>query len=224
VRTPDHTQLGALLAAVAELLTAAQPAPAVRDPQYRLIVAVDIVGFTGQGRDDEVQVALRRALYLLLTEAFAAAGVPWENCHREDRGDGALIALPAAVSAASATVVLGPLLDHIAAGVRRHNRMASEIARLRLRAAVHAGQVRVDDYGLVGRAVNHAFRLLDAPVFKALVAGSDSCFAVIVSDELYDSTTGHAYRPVIAAHKETRAPAWVRFPSCPPEPTALGLG
>jgi len=58
----------------------------------------------------------------------------------------------------------------------------------------------------------------------AVVAGSDSCFAVFVSDELHDSTTGHAYRPVIAAHKETRAPAWVRFPSCPPEPTALGLG
>lgn len=219
--TPELTALAALID-VARLL-AAPRRPYPRGSLHHVIVGVDIVGFNAPGRDDEVQLALRRALYLMLTEAFEAAAVPWHECVHEDRGDGAVVLVPAEIPAET---VIGPLLTHLGAGVRRHNRLSSEIAQIRLRTAVHAGEVHRDEYGLAGRAVNDVFRLLDAPVFREMVARARAEIAVIVSDGLHDTVVRHGpglidpetYRPVIAVHKETRTPAWVHIPECDPVP------
>ncbi|MBO2449543.1 hypothetical protein J4573_20750 [Actinomadura barringtoniae] len=214
MRTPDkgplHLAAVAALADAVKLLVTAMDQP--EWSPHRVILAVDIVGFNDESHDDEVQLALRRALYLILTQAFEAAPIAWADTVHEDRGDGAVIVLPPDVPAAT---VLGPLALHLRAAVRRHNRLASEIAQISLRVSVHAGEVHRDDYGLAGRAVNHVFRLLDAPAFKAVACGAT---ALIVSGTLHDDVVRHApglidpatYRPVIAALKETRAPAWVQ--------------
>jgi hypothetical protein len=214
MRTPDkgplHLAAVAALADAVKLLVTAMDHP--EWSPHRVILAVDIVGFNDESRDDEVQLALRRSLYLILAQAFEAASIDWSETVHEDRGDGAVMVLPPDVPAAT---VLGPLALHLRAAVRRHNRLSSEIAQIRLRVSVHAGEVHRDDHGLVGRAVNHVFRLIEAPAFKSLACGD---IAVIVSGTLYDEVVRHgpglidpaSYRPVIAALKETRAPAWVQ--------------
>ena len=37
-------------------------------------------------------------MYEAVRCAFGAAGIPWDNCYHEDRGDGLLVLVPAEVS------------------------------------------------------------------------------------------------------------------------------
>jgi hypothetical protein len=185
--------------------------------QHCLLFAVDVAGFTDVKRDDQVQLAVRAALYGLLIESFDDAHLPWDQCLHEDRGDGILVIIPAKMP--SATVV-DPLLGHISAGLRRHNRLASDAAAIRLRAAVHIGEVHSDAHGLAGVAVNHLFRLLDAPVLKRTLDAVQTDVALIVSDYFYDSVLRHgpgmidpaAYRPVTVEVKRTQARGWIHLP------------
>jgi hypothetical protein len=189
--------------------------------QHCLLFAVDVAGFTDVKRDDEVQLAVRAALYGLLIESFNDAHLPWDQCLHEDRGDGILVIIPAKMP--SATVV-DPLLGHIRAGLRRYNRLASDAAAISLRVAVHIGEVHSDAHGLAGIAVNHLFRLLDAPVLKRMLATARADVALIVSDYFYDSVLRHgpgmidpaAYRPVTVEVKQTQARGWVHLPGVPP--------
>jgi hypothetical protein len=186
-----------------------------------VIFAVDVAGFTDVKRDDEVQLAVRGALYGLLIEAFNGAHLPWEECLHEDRGDGILVIIPAKMP--SATVV-DPLLDRIRAGLRHHNRMASDAAAIQLRVAVHIGEVHSDAYGLAGIAVNHLFRLLDAPVFKRALADTGADIGLIVSDYYYDSVVRHGtgmidpdtFWPAVVAVKQTRTQGWIHLPGIAP--------
>ena len=185
--------------------------------QHCVLFAVDIAGFTAADRDDQVQLAVRKALYALLIGAFDDAHLPWEECLHEDRGDGILVIIPAKMP--SATVV-DPLLAHIHAGLRHHNRLASVAATIRLRVAVHIGEVYSDSNGLAGVAVNHLFRLLDAPVLKRALAAARTDVALLVSDYFYDSVVRHgpgmidpaAYRPVVVEVKQTQARGWLHLP------------
>ncbi len=204
-------------------VAASPEAMVVRPPdpgrsQHCLLFAVGVAGFTWRDRDDEVQLIIRDALYRLLIAAFQTCGIAWDNCHHEDRGDGVLVVIPLHLPT---VVVVDPLLPRLRAGVRRHNRFSSDIAQVRLRVAVHVGEVHRDQHGVAGVAVNHLFRLLDAPAAKEALTESGSELALIVSDYVYDSVLRHvgeridlsAYRPVDVALRETRARAWVQAPA-----------
>jgi hypothetical protein len=181
------------------------------------IVAFDIVGFGDRRRDDDVQLYVRASLYRILEKAFDAAGVPWHACHREDRGDGVLVVVPAP---ASAEPLISPLTDRVRAGLRRHNKVSSEAAQIRLRMVLHAGHVYFDPYGVAGQTLIHAFRLLDAPAFKTAFAASRCELGFVVSDRLYDDVIRHGpglidpdlYDAISVSLKETEARAWVHFP------------
>jgi hypothetical protein len=204
-----------------------QPAMSVRPPepgmsQHCAILAVDVAGFTDPKRDDEVQLAVRDALYRLLIAAFDSVGIGWDGCSHEDRGDGALVIVPLHMPTA---VLADPLLDHVRAGLRRHNRLSSDAVRIRLRVAVHIGEVHHDRYGFVGTAVNHLFRLLNAPVLKDVLASSSGELALIVSDYVYDSVIRHGpglidpatYTPVIAVIEDAPVHAWIHTPAERPQ-------
>jgi class 3 adenylate cyclase len=200
---------------------AAQRAPGPHRAQHCLLFAVDVAGFTDVKRDDEVQLAVRAALYGLLIESFDDAHLPWDQCLHEDRGDGILVIIPAKMPSAA---IVDPLLGHIRAGLRRHNRLASDAAVISLRVAVHIGEVHSDAHGLAGVAVNHLFRLLDAPVLKHTLAAAQTDVALIVSDYFYDSVLRHgpgmidpaAYRPVTVEVKRTQARGWIHLPGVSP--------
>ncbi|SEG47992.1 hypothetical protein SAMN04489712_105451 [Thermomonospora echinospora] len=202
---PDLTQHAAVL----------RP-PARQWPVHCGMIALDITGFARRA-DPHLQLHLRQALYRITHEACRSAGLDWDACHREDRGDGLLLIAP---PAAGVHILLHPLVGHLLAGLRAHNKVAGRSARLRLRMAVHAGFVYADPYGVTGTAVNHLFRLLEAPAFKAAATGD---LALIVSGYLYEEAAVHRLglpgpdrlTPLTITSKETRTVAWTWQPTGP---------
>lgn len=191
--------------------------PAIGTSQHCVLFAVDIAQFTAAGRDDEVQLALRDALYRLLIESFDGSGIPWQSCMHEDRGDGVVVVIPAHMPTIT---VVDPLVEQIQLRLRRYNRLASAVAQVRLRLAVHIGEVYRDGHGLAGKAVNDLFRMLDAPELRQAVQVSASGLALIVSDYLYQSvihggpgnTDPSAYAEVLVRVKQFQARAWLQIP------------
>lgn len=185
------------------------------------MLATDIVAFGT--RHDEVQAHLRQVMYQISEEACRAAGLPWVICHQEDRGDGLVLIAPACVSA---EILIDPLVPHMRAGIRRHNKLASPAAQIRMRMAIHAGYVRLDSHGATGSAVLHLFRLLHADQFKTAVDKVGAEFGLLASAYLYDEIIQHGpglidphtYREITIANKETRGPAWLWLPPVPQPP------
>jgi hypothetical protein len=183
--------------------------------QPTTLAAIDICRF-GARQDAQTQLHLRREMYALIAEACRITGVPWLSCYREDRGDGALFLPPPDIAADR---LVDPFAHHLVALLRRHNRLASQTAQLRLRLAVHTGRVYRDDNGVASPALVHLFRLLDAPVFKKAAAEIVADLAMIVSDRLYTDLTEAdglidpaAYKPHRITSKETRTRAWIWAP------------
>lgn len=181
------------------------------------VFTVDIAGFGDLRRPDPVRVRMRDAMYGCVSGAFDASGVPWAEVLHEDRGDGVLIIVPAGFPEAA---LIDPLLAVLLDGLAAYNRAAEDIARVRLRAALHAGHVYRDGNGLVGEAVNHACRLLEASQLKKALEVPGTDLAFITSDALYGEVVRHgpggidpqAFHPVDVAEKETRARAWIHLP------------
>lgn len=187
-----------------------------RPPVTSTLVAVDITGF-GSRRDAVAQQHLRGRMYGHLAEAFAMTGLSWLDCYYEDRGDGALIIAPVG---ADGDYFLDPLAHHLAMVLRRDNRLAGEATHLRLRMAVHRGDVYRDAYGVTGAATVHLFRLLEAAAFKKAFKTARCDLAMIVSDRLYTDATERgglvdatSYRRLRVSCKETRrVRAWLWLP------------
>jgi hypothetical protein len=183
------------------------------DGQVCGLFAVDIAGFGEPCRDDDVRLYVHRSLYDMLEVAFDGSGVPWADCVHEDRGDGALVVVPPAIPAAG---LIHPIPDKLLVLVRRHNRVSCDAARIQLRVAVHIGPVHHDGHGFVGHDVNFLYRMLDAPAFKRMLAGSGSEIAFITSCYLYENVVVRRpslvgpdmFKPVAVRVKETRARAW----------------
>lgn len=190
-----------------------------------VIVCCDIAGFGDAARTDDVRRHMRDALYRHLDVSLAAAGVLLADCYWEDRGDGAMIVLRPHLEVEQ---VLVDVADTLRAELGRHNRVASEIARIRLRMSVHTGEAVFDGHGLVGTAVNHAFRVLDAPAFKEALGESGAWFGLAVSERVHSDVVRHArgriipedYRRIEVSVKETDTAAWVRVPGTGARPEA----
>lgn len=195
------------------------PGPAV----HRTIVVVDVEGFGDDRRTSAHQVAVRAGLYRVLRQAFEHAGVSWDACDHEDRGDGVFVLAPAETPKA-------PFVDEVplalVKALREHNTTHADAARIRLRMALHAGEVTYDAYGVTATAVNLAFRLLDAAPLKSALAESPGVLAMITSGWFFDEVVRHSpagdaatYRPVRVTVKETSTMAWITLPDHPYPPS-----
>jgi tetratricopeptide (TPR) repeat protein len=201
-------------------------------PTHQSVVAFDVEGFSDPYRDDSAQAAVRAGVYRVVQESFAAAGIPWNMCVHEDRGDGAIVVVPPDISK---VLLLDPLLGSLSAALTGHNRAARLAERIRLRLALHAGEVAMDQHGLSGTDVVVACRLLDAQELRAALRHSPVPLAAIVSDGIYEGIVRHRYRniepanyhPVSVRVKRTQLHAWIHLPGTdsPPviesEPEAL---
>jgi CRP-like cAMP-binding protein len=180
------------------------------------ILYTDIASFNDPVRTDDDRRVVKHVMYDELRSSFDESGVPWQGCHREDRGDGALVVVPPSVPTVA---LVHPLVSRLATGIRAHNRRATEVVRIQLRVALHVGPVTKDEHGVAGEAVNQTARLLDAPVFKAELAGSGADLGLIVSEFVYDSVVKHApggidpeaYQGVDVEVKETSTKAWIHL-------------
>jgi class 3 adenylate cyclase len=157
-------------------------------------------------------------------QAFGHAGISWADCTVEDRGDGVFILAPAEFPKA-------PFVDSVplelAAALREHNTTHPKEEHIRLRMALHAGEVELDDSGSTGAAIMLAFRLLSAQPLKDALARSTGVLALITSDWFYNEVVRHSsvteptsFRTVVVSVKETTTTAWISLPgqTVPPKP------
>jgi hypothetical protein len=186
-------------------------------PVLRAMVAFDMCSFGDLRRTIDDQMYVRDCMYGMIVTAFRAAGIPWESCHDEDRGDGLIMVIPAEFPTSLLVEAVAVALRKM---LRLHNRRHSELSQIRLRMAVHAGHLAHDGKGMVGRTPVHLARLLDASEFKAALAATSADLGLIVSDYVYDEVVlagigfmePEDYHRLQIEIKETRCPAWVSFP------------
>ncbi|MGP4024063.1 effector-associated domain 2-containing protein [Actinomadura sp. 3N407] len=180
----------------------------------------DIASFGDPSRTDRVRVHVRGVLYESLGTAFRENGIAFDACYWEDRGDGVMIAVPPEYDL---TTLLTTVTDRLRAEIRHHNAVSGDPAKMQLRVAVHMGMARSDGRGLVGTAVNDAFRILDAPALKEALRVSGTAVGVIVSDRVYDDVVRHGwdlldpgdYRRVEVRVKELTTISWMNVPGLP---------
>jgi hypothetical protein len=194
---------------------------------HRTIVAVDVEGFGDRRRTNRNQVAVRDGLYGAMSEAFGQAGVPWVDCDHEDRGDGIFILVDPEVPK---SVFAEALPSALVTALCRHNGLHPDPERIRLRMALHAGEVTFDQHGATAASVNLAFRLLECGPVKAALAASPGVMAVIASSWFFEEVVRHSmadpaqYHAVLVAVKETTTTGWICLPDHPGRPRAGMLG
>jgi tetratricopeptide (TPR) repeat protein len=186
---------------------------------HHSIVLVDVEGFGARQRIRADQSAIRHGLYQALQAAFSRSRISWDDCYCEDRGDGVLILVPAQVPK---TVLAAGVPGELAAAVRAHNQAHGPSAQMRLRLALHGGEVLHDAHGVTGTAVNLAFRLLEAGPLKQALARSPGVLAAVCSAWFYEEVIRHAegcapatWRQVRISVKETREDGWISLPDAP---------
>jgi hypothetical protein len=184
---------------------------------HRTILVVDVERFGDPARSNLDRLVVRDGMYRSLMQAFFAAGVPWSECDREDRGDGVLVVIPPTVAK---SMLIDSLPEHLAATLVAHNTTHAAAERIRLRMALHAGEIHYDEHGVVGRAIDHTFRLLDAEEFKIALACSTGALAVITSSWFFEEVVWYgsthirtAFRPTRVVLKETDTTAWICIPN-----------
>ena len=177
------------------------------------IVLTDVVGFGSPERTDKDRLVIREALVEMTRKMLRGMPV-WS----EDRGDGLLTVIPPSVPTGK---VMGQLLAELPAALERHNSTHGDPARFRLQVAVDVGPVVSDQHGPTGRAINTAFRMVQARVFKRALSSANASVGIIVSDFIYETviSQGHGgtlvnpalYARVQVNNKESRFPAWMQL-------------
>jgi HD domain len=174
-----HTVRSELQALACATLIRNRPAGA---PRRRAIVGLDIEQSTS--RPDPVKAELRVMLYELFEAALRSADIgPDRRGSFMDRGDGLLVLVDPAEQARLLSQVV-PVFGQLLAG---YNAGLPPRRQFRVRVVVHAGEVRDDDNGCFGEALDIACRLLDAPEAKMALKAQPGPLLLVVSDELYGS-------------------------------------
>jgi hypothetical protein len=167
-------------------------------PVHRSILAVDIEGSTR--RTNPVKEELREEVYRLVVEALYVAGIGSQHYDPfTDRGDGLLVLLRP-TDELPKPLLLSRLIPILASLLVAHNSGISPADQpriLRLRAVIHAGEVHYDEKGPFGEDLDVAFRLLDAPRFKAHLKSATVPLALVASDYIYQTIIRHGYEGIV---------------------------
>lgn len=183
---------------------------------HRTIIVVDVERFGDHHRTNPQRLVVRDNLYRILETSLTKCDIDWSTCYREDRGDGILILIPPDVAK---SVLIEHLPNHLMRLLDEYNAEHVGGERIRLRMAMHAGEIHYDAYGVVSEAVNHCYRIIDAPDLKAALANSKANLTVVTSDWFFKEVVRHctpdpwkAYRPIKVVIKETDTTAWMATP------------
>lgn len=177
------------------------------------VLLTDVAAFSASWRDDEARKIIRRAAQEMIRHALGPA---WDTCWHEDRGDGLLIIVPPDIPTAQ---VIERLVTVLPTGLERHNQVSHAASQIQLRVAVTVGPVEEDDFGVGGRAIIQASRMLDAPAFKKAIAHQSSDLGLIVSPFVYETQSDAGgrspdpggYARITVRVKETRTSAWIKL-------------
>lgn len=197
-------------------------------PEHRSILVLDIEGYGRLDRTDPVRVRLHRRVDRLSTRMLRKAGATEGRYARNDTGDGFLITVEAQV----AKTKLLTAVDWLAGELARGNRRVPADEQVRLRVALHAGEVLGGpSRPLYGGAVVFACRLLDAGEARACLQATGQPLVLVVSQTIYDDVVWQRFRgidpagyhAVIVRTKEGRRRAWVHLPGDLDAPTRAGV-
>ena len=188
-----------------------------RELAYRVVLAVDIERSAGRG--DPALLAIREALLTTLRASLEQSGIGWDACRVDDLGDGLRVVAPPGVRKAA---LVHPLFEEVAARLRAHNRLAGPATAIRVRMALHAGDVWLGPSGeTAGRPLEVLARMLDAPVVRTALAEAppSTVAALVLSQHFHEETVAHGYpgtepeafREVLVQAKEFTARAWLRL-------------
>lgn len=186
------------------------------DPLPRSLIAIDIEGYSG--RDNLGHLELREALRRVCDEAFRRVGVAPDA--RQDQGDAFLILVRPDITKA---LLIDDLVRELVTALRRFNRNRLPQAQMRLRVAMHAGEVHLDGTGFGGESVIAVMRLIDADSLREALKTAPHDLAVVVSEQLhrdvvlqqYRGIDPAEYREVRVTRKQFAQPAWIRVPGLP---------
>lgn len=191
----------------------ARPTPG---PVHRSIVVIDIAGSAKW--HNQAQLLARAALRTATQQAVREAGIGWANVVVEDRGDGLILLIPPSVSKVD---ILDPLIPRLAEEIRAFNATVPPGLKIRLRVAIHAGEVDRDGHGWIGNDLITACRLVNGePLYQRLALSPAADLVLVVSDLIYQGVVRHYYRNIDPRHytrvqvsaKEFDAPAWLHIP------------
>jgi class 3 adenylate cyclase len=147
---------------------------------YRLVLAVDVEGYSSRSARD--QLLAQRDLVQALDAAAARSGLDRRQWHRQVTGDGELAVLPGQADVAHAVGVFPGWLRGALADLNA----ARSGPRLRVRLALHHGTLIAGPFGPAGDAPIVASRLLDArPLRQFLVQHPGDDLALVVSRGLF---------------------------------------
>jgi sugar/nucleoside kinase (ribokinase family) len=155
---------------------------------YRVIVVVDAESFTHPVRTNADLTAVRAGIYRILRNALDGAAIPWADCESQDRGDGAIVLVSPSYPKLR---LFCPLPAMLRGEVLKYNAGTAPTSRIRLRVAVHAGEVSDDGRGFVGGAVNLACRVVDSMAVKDFHASAVSLVTMVVSAEIFNDVVRH---------------------------------
>jgi hypothetical protein len=197
-------------------------------PEDRTILAVDIEGYGRQARTNLTRLRLRRQLARWCTTLLAQAHATEELWCAQDTGDGFVFSVDPHVPR---NLLLGRLVGGLAQRLARYNRTRPEVERIRVRVAMHSGDVLRDPYPIHGEATVLACRLLDAAILRSCLDATEQPLAAIVSQTIYENIVKQAYPPIdplawhpaVAATKEGPKPAWVHVPGDVDAPKRAGV-
>lgn len=195
---------------------------------HRTILVVDVEGYGDWRRSNPNQSAVRDGVYQAVQSTFDETGIEWAACYCEDRGDGLFVLAPPTIEKA---LFSGSFPLTLADRLHTHNKTHEPVEGIRLRMALHAGEVDDDHHGVVGSALNQAFRLVDADPLKAALKNSPGVLAVIASSWFYGDVIRQrkehrpdTYLPVMVNEKETTTIGWVALPDLPTPPPCDRIG
>ncbi|MFG3252179.1 hypothetical protein [Streptomyces sp. NPDC048172] len=201
-------------------------------PRHYSIMVVDIEKF-GTRRDPE-QALLRHRMYTSVSAALSRTGIAEKRIKgTEDRGDGLFYLFSPKVPKIDLT---GPFVQYLHEQISVQSALP-EGAPLRIRVALHAGEVFKDSRSWVGTDLNTACRLVDLDALRETLAATDANsagLALAVSQSWYDSVVRQdwpgvereTFRQTDFHSKEVRETAWLRVPgySTPPGLKLKGPG
>jgi class 3 adenylate cyclase len=186
------------------------------DDEHNTICAFDIESFGGRNRTRPNYVALREGMYTAVEKAFGQAGITLADCYHEGAGDSILALAPATVGKGTFAATVPPAL---VTALVEHNAGHPPTEELRLRMALHAGEITRDGHGVTGQAIIHTARLLDAAPLKEALRNSTGVLAVIASAWFYEEVVRQhpeyapeEYERVAVTVKETSCSGWIRVP------------
>jgi hypothetical protein len=193
------------------------------EPVHRTILVLDIVGFAHPKRTDPGRLRLREELYELLHQLLVVAGIDPGHVPCVDLGDGVIVLLDPQLAA---TRVVEVVTGRLAVSLAERNRRSPGDERLRLRLALHRGEVLIDPHGFVGGALVEASRLSNATALRDQLDVTAADLVLIVSDQMWRQLTGPdheplgpgGFHPVSTSTHGVTTRAWIHVPDHPTGP------